>query len=51
MNYVYGMFGFTFSMELSTRPEKYIGELDVWEKAEKQLEAVLVEWYFHIFNF
>jgi len=43
MNYVYGIFGFTFSMELSTRPEKYIGELEVWEKAEKTLEEILVE--------
>lgn len=45
MNYVYGMFGFTFSMELSTRPEKYIGDIEVWDRAEKQLEAVLNEWF------
>jgi len=42
MNHVYGVFGFTFSMELSTRPEKFIGEIEVWDAAEKQLEEVLI---------
>jgi threonyl-tRNA synthetase len=28
-------------MELSTRPEKYIGSLDVWETAESALKAAL----------
>lgn len=31
---VYKHFGFEFSVELSTRPEKFIGELDNWNKAE-----------------
>ena len=35
-------FGFSeFEMNLSTRPEKYVGELDQWEKAEKSLESAL----------
>lgn len=38
---VYGLFGFKFSLELSTRPKKYIGTIDVWDKAEKQLEETL----------
>ncbi|KAI5743826.1 hypothetical protein M8J77_022616 [Diaphorina citri] len=38
---VYSIFGFTFNLRLSTRPEKYLGELEVWNKAEKQLEASL----------
>ena len=43
MNYVYGVFGFTFALELSTRPEKFLGEVEVWNQAEKQLEEVLNE--------
>lgn len=40
---VYGRFGFTFKLELSTRPEKYIGDLQVWNDAEKRLENALNE--------
>lgn len=40
---VYGIFGFEFKMELSTRPEKYVGSLDTWNKAEKKLENSLNE--------
>ncbi|KAJ1962086.1 threonyl-tRNA synthetase [Dipsacomyces acuminosporus] len=40
---VYGIFGFTFELELSTRPEKFLGEVAVWDKAEKQLAAALDE--------
>lgn len=45
MEYVYGVFGFTFSMELSTRPENFIGEIAIWDSAESQLQSVLEEWY------
>eukprot|EP00742_Colponemidia_sp_Colp-10_P005784 GILJ01006182.1.p1 GENE.GILJ01006182.1~~GILJ01006182.1.p1 ORF type:complete len:742 (-),score=83.25 GILJ01006182.1:22-2247(-) len=38
---MYSIFGFEFSMKLSTRPEKYVGELDVWDKAEKALQDAL----------
>ena len=38
---VYDTFGFTFKVELSTRPEKYMGELSKWNEAEKQLAAAL----------
>ena len=35
---VYSVFGLNFHIELSTRPEeKYIGEIAVWDKAEKAL--------------
>ncbi|KAI8913338.1 hypothetical protein EDD86DRAFT_200328 [Gorgonomyces haynaldii] len=37
LQHVYGIFGFTFKLKLSTRPEKYLGELATWEKAEKTL--------------
>ena len=36
---IYSVFGLTYSIELSTRPEeKYIGELEIWNKSEKALE-------------
>lgn len=38
---VYSIFGFTFKLYLSTRPEKYLGDLELWNDAEKQLEDVL----------
>jgi len=41
MQTVYGIFGFEFSLELSTRPDKYLGELSQWEEAEKQLGEAL----------
>ncbi|XP_037339108.1 threonine--tRNA ligase 1, cytoplasmic [Pungitius pungitius] len=38
---VYEVFGFTFKLNLSTRPEKFLGDPAVWEQAEKQLENSL----------
>ncbi|XP_040899033.1 threonine--tRNA ligase 1, cytoplasmic [Toxotes jaculatrix] len=38
---VYDVFGFTFKLNLSTRPEKFLGEVEVWDQAEKQLENSL----------
>ncbi|XP_041855734.1 threonine--tRNA ligase 1, cytoplasmic [Melanotaenia boesemani] len=38
---VYEVFGFTFKLNLSTRPEKFLGEPGVWDQAEKQLENSL----------
>lgn len=43
MQYVYKIFGFTFTLNLSTRPEKFLGDIEVWNFAEKQLEEVLNE--------
>ena len=40
---VYRVFGFKFEIRLSTRPEKYIGDLEVWNQAEDQLKSVLEE--------
>ena len=38
---VYSTFGFEFQCMLSTRPEKYMGSLETWEKAEKALKDAL----------
>lgn len=41
LSFVYSLFGFEFKLYLSTRPEKYLGTLDMWNNAEKQLEESL----------
>ncbi|XP_033214455.1 threonine--tRNA ligase 1, cytoplasmic isoform X2 [Belonocnema kinseyi] len=41
LRHVYGVFGFSFNLVLSTRPEKYLGELAVWDQAEKALAESL----------
>ncbi|MCG7436086.1 threonine--tRNA ligase [Lysinibacillus fusiformis] len=38
---VYNVFGFQYSVELSTRPDDYMGELSLWGQAEEALENVL----------
>ena len=36
---MYSVFGLTYNIELSTRPEeKYIGSIEIWNKAEKALK-------------
>ena len=40
----YKMFGFEYTIELSTRPEdKYIGDIEVWNKSEKALEDACIK--------
>ena len=34
MQHTYGLFGFDFSLELSTRPEKFLGSIETWNAAE-----------------
>ncbi|GAB2273856.1 hypothetical protein Dimus_008628 [Dionaea muscipula] len=43
IGYVYDIFGFTFELKLSTRPEKYLGDLETWDKAEAALTEALNE--------
>lgn len=38
---VYAIFGFKFELHLSTRPEKFLGEIEVWDRAEKALSDTL----------
>ena len=42
-DYLYSTFGFKYSIELSTRPDDYMGELDAWNLAEKSLKEALEE--------
>ncbi|XP_018452670.1 threonine--tRNA ligase, mitochondrial 1 [Raphanus sativus] len=41
VDYVYTKFGFTYDLKLSTRPDKYIGDVTTWDRAEKDLEEAL----------
>ncbi len=41
--YVYNVFGFKFTVELSTRPENSMGDPDLWELAETRLREALEE--------
>lgn len=43
IDFVYKIFGFKYHVELSTRPEKYIGTLDLWEKATNALKESMEE--------
>lgn len=38
---IYGVFGFNYAIELSTRPEDSMGSDELWETAEKSLQNVL----------
>lgn len=38
---VYGLFGYTFQLKLSSRPDKYLGDIETWNNAEDQLRQAL----------
>ena len=38
---LYNTFGITYSAELSTRPDDYMGDINVWNKAEEDLKEIL----------
>lgn len=40
-DYLYKTFGFKYSVELSTRPDDYMGDLETWNLAEDKLKAAL----------
>jgi len=35
MQHIYGLFGFDFHLELSTRPDNYLGTIETWDQAEE----------------
>jgi len=43
MRFVYGVFGMTYKLELSTRPAKALGDMALWDIAEEQLAIALNE--------
>ena len=34
MQHIYGLFGFDFELELSTRPDNFLGDIETWNQAE-----------------
>ncbi|KAI2615739.1 threonyl-tRNA synthetase [Hypomontagnella submonticulosa] len=38
---MYGLLGFTFKLQLSTRPEKFMGQIETWDRAEGMLKEAL----------
>ena len=40
---VYKVFGFEYRVELSTRPDDFMGEAETWDMAERMLEDALIE--------
>ncbi|KAJ6475791.1 hypothetical protein C8R47DRAFT_985981 [Mycena vitilis] len=45
MQHVYGIFGLEFQLELSTRPDNFLGEIKTWDHAEDQLKLALEKHY------
>ena len=43
LDYIYSVFGFKYVLELSTRPEKYLGNIEDWNIAEEQLRSALTK--------
>ncbi|WP_422656812.1 threonine--tRNA ligase [Paenibacillus sp. EC2-1] len=41
IGHIYQVFGFEYKIELSTRPEDYMGSEELWQKAEDSLRNVL----------
>ena len=41
LKHIYGIFGFSFQLKLSTRPEKFLGEVEQWDRAEAMLTNAL----------
>ena len=39
----YSIFGINYSFRLGTRPEKFMGDIKSWNKAEKELKEILTE--------
>ena len=42
---IYDIFGLTYRVELSTRPDDYMGDIEVWNSAEASLKKILDDTY------
>ncbi len=42
---IYGTLGLTYRAELSTRPDDFMGDVEVWDKAEESLKRILDKIY------
>lgn len=51
MRFVYKVFGMTYTLELSTRPAKALGDQVLWDLAEEQLAIALNEFAGNFLDF
>lgn len=45
----YSIFGIKFKIRLGTRPDDFMGDIETWDKAEKELEQILIDNKFDYF--
>jgi len=45
----YSIFGIKFKIRLGTRPDDFMGDIETWDKAEKDLEKILIDNKFEYF--
>jgi len=45
----YSVFGIKFKIRLGTRPDDFMGDIATWDKAEKELEQILIDNKFDYF--
>ena len=43
LQHIYSTFGFSYQLKLSTRPESFLGDVEVWNQAEKMISDSLDE--------
>jgi len=43
LQHIYSTFGFSYQLKLSTRPESFLGDVEVWNEAEKMISDSLDE--------
>merc|ERR1719322_1612790 len=43
LQHIYSTFGFSYQLKLSTRPESFLGDVEVWNEAEKMISDSLNE--------
>jgi len=48
-NLFYSIFGIKFKIRLGTRPDDFMGDIVTWDKAEKELEQILIDNKFDYF--
>lgn len=48
-NLFYSIFGIKFKIRLGTRPDDFMGDVATWDKAEKELEQILIDHKFDYF--
>jgi len=48
-NLFYSIFGIKFKIRLGTRPDDFMGDINTWNRAEKELEQILIDNKFDYF--